>query len=121
VTIFYTVWPPSRNYQVEQCKGLPVAVGTCHAGAAWVLRIAGNRDRHIAAAVHLGLLEEQRSKGFDHGLGLPSSLGAKHTPLSTGGKGLAGPHVGVPGVIRGKFSVRQTATTSPLAARHDYI
>src|SRR3989441_8347838 len=30
-----------------------------------------------------------------------------------------GKHVGVPGVIRGKFSVRKIATTSPSVTRHD--
>ena len=30
-------------------------------------------------------------------------------------------HTGVPGVISGKFSVREMATKSPLVARHDYI
>jgi DNA polymerase V len=30
-------------------------------------------------------------------------------------------HMGVPGVIRGKFSVRKIATKSPSVARHDYI
>jgi hypothetical protein len=30
-------------------------------------------------------------------------------------------HYGVPGVIRGKFSVRKIATTSPSAVRHDSI
>ena len=29
--------------------------------------------------------------------------------------------LGVPGVIRGKFSVRKIATKSPLVTRHDYI
>ena len=29
--------------------------------------------------------------------------------------------IGVPGVIRGKFSVRQRATKSPSVAMHDYI
>ena len=30
-------------------------------------------------------------------------------------------HHGVPGVISGRFSVRETATKSLLGARHDYI
>ena len=30
-------------------------------------------------------------------------------------------HIGVPGVISGRFSVRETATKSLLGARHDYI
>ena len=33
---------------------LPVAVGACHAAAAGVQRVAGHRDRDVAAAVHLG-------------------------------------------------------------------
>ena len=38
----------------ETQGALPVAVGTGHARAAWVQRVAGHRDRHVAAAVHLG-------------------------------------------------------------------
>jgi hypothetical protein len=44
-------------------------------------------------------------------------------PCATGGpeREHAHPDLGVPGVISGKFSVRETATKSLLGARHDYI
>jgi hypothetical protein len=34
-----------------------------------------------------------RVMSLEHGVGYPSSLGATHTPLHTGGMGIAGPHV----------------------------
>ena len=50
----------------ETQGALPVAVGACHAGAAGVQRVAGHRDRHVAAAVHLG--QGEILPGRQHGV-----------------------------------------------------
>ena len=56
--------------------------------------------------------------------GLDECYGAlphhKHGGVAATGPGNAR-HDGVPGVISGNFSVRETATKSLLSARHDYI